>query len=180
MNQRPLSMTTDPPTTNHDHRLLRKATSLLPWKLRIIHLTEAKLTAYKEMHHTDWPRTSPWSHGYICDFMVALITLHLGNCFDSKKCRKWLQVQQALSNDCYSTCCWKFNLMNLYLQHCVSNCVTVSAHGYTCNNHCNLKSSCVACESKNVLHVARGQFRYLLVFLVQKLIKTPKLKEFST
>ena len=44
--------------------------------------------------------------------------------------------------------------MNLYLQHCLSNCVAASAHGYTCNNHCNLKSSCVACESKNVSHVA--------------------------
>ena len=44
------------------------------------------------------------------------------------------------------------------LQHCLSNCVAVSVHDYTCSNHCNLKSSCVACESKNVSHVTRGQF----------------------
>ena len=63
----------------------------------MIHLTEAKLTVYKVTHQTNCPRTSPWSRGYICDFIVALTTIHLGNCFDSKKCWKcqiWWKTTQ--------------------------------------------------------------------------------------
>ena len=146
-------------TTDHDHRPLKKATSPLPWKLRIIHLTEAKLTVYKEMHHTNWPRASPWSHGHICEFMFALTTLHLGNCRILKS-----KVTASIANSAQ----WLLQYMLLKVQS--DEFISATLSQQLCCSICpwlqvqqslQPKSSCVACESKNVSHLARGQFRYL-------------------